>query len=103
MLNNLRVEVGITMNIAKDVWNRLKLRFKRFKVGLLTKKVIILNLGQGGGGGDFDSFPSSWSEVRKRFLNNVSDQFSSDAAIRSCFTVIWWDFQERICDRALFT
>ena len=48
MLNNLRVEVGITMNIAKDVWNRLKLRFKRFKVGLLTKKVIILNLGQGG-------------------------------------------------------
>lgn len=77
-------------------WNY---NLKRFKVGLLTKKVIILNLG----GGDFDSFPSSWSEVRKRFLNNVSDQFSSDAAIRSCFTVIWWDFQERICDGALFT
>ena len=29
MLNNLRVEVGITMNIAKDVLNRLKLRFKK--------------------------------------------------------------------------
>ena len=64
MLNNLRVEVGITMNIAKDVWNRLKLRFKRFKVGLLTKKVIILNLGQGGGGGGGILTPSHPVEVR---------------------------------------
>ena len=63
MLNNLRVEVGITMNIAKDVWNRLKLRFKRFKVGLLTKKVIILNLGQGGGVGVILT-PSHPVEVR---------------------------------------
>ena len=29
MLISLKLEEGITMNIAKDVWNRLKLQFKK--------------------------------------------------------------------------
>ena len=30
MLNSSRLELGMTMNIAKDVRNRLKLQFKNF-------------------------------------------------------------------------
>lgn len=30
MLNSLRLELGMTTDIAKDVRNRLKLQFKKF-------------------------------------------------------------------------